>query len=506
MSPQKILSAAQIRALDQQTVSLESITSYELMERASRAFSQQFQKDYPDTEQKMLIVCGPGNNGGDGLAIARMLYEACYEVRVLVIKLGQNSPDQQENLKRLQEKRGVPIEWLSAGEHLPVLSDVEIIIDGLFGSGLNRPIEGYWAQLIAHLNESNAERVAIDLPSGLFADAISEGAIFKAHRTYTFQLPKLSFFAPEHAPFLGQWLVLDIQLHPEALAAKETPYFYFPSEAAASFLKTRGRFDHKGTYGHALIIAGSYGKIGAAILCARAALRAGCGLVSTHLPVCGYAIMQIAFPEAMVLTDCHREVFTSPPDLRPFAAVGLGPGLGTNALTQAALLSLLKSAQQPLVLDADALNMLGDHPDWQALIPRHSILTPHPKEFSRLFGSTTDSFRRWERLQQQAQRLQCYILLKGGNTVIATPEGKLYFLTVGNPGMGTAGAGDVLTGIICGLLAQGYTSHEATLLGACLHGLAGDLAAAEQQMESIIAEDIIQYLGKAFAQLRTNHG
>jgi NAD(P)H-hydrate epimerase len=503
MSPLKILSAAQLRALDQQTISLESITSYELMERASRAFTRQFQKDYPETGQKILLICGPGNNGGDGLAIARMLYEACYEVSTLVIKLGKSSPDQQENLQRLQEKRGVPIQWLSAGEPLPDLSDADIIIDGLFGSGLNRPIEGYWSQLITHLNESDAERVAIDIPSGLFADAISGGTIFKADRTYTFQLPKLSFFAPEHGSFLGEWLVLDIQLHPQALAAKETSHFYFPGEAAATFLKTRGRFDHKGTFGHALIIAGSYGKIGAAILCARAALRAGCGLVSTHLPVCGYEIMQIAFPEAMVLTDPHREIFTSPPDLDAYAAVGLGPGLGTNALTQAALFTLLKSAHQPLVLDADALNILGKHPDWQALIPRHSILTPHPKEFARLFGPTTDSFQQWEELQQQAQRLQCYILLKGGNTVVATPEGQLYFLTVGNPGMGTAGAGDVLTGIISGLLAQGYTSYEATLLGACLHGLAGDLAADEQQMESIIAEDIIQYLGKAFAKLRT---
>lgn len=505
MSPLKILSAAQVRALDQQTVSLESITSYELMERASRAFALQFQKDYPDTDKKIFLVCGPGNNGGDGLAIARMLYEACYEVSVLVIKLGKSSPDQQENLKQLQEKRGVPIQWLSAEEELPDLSGVDIIIDGLFGSGLNRPIEGYWAQLVTHLNENDAERIAIDVPSGLFADALSEGVVFKARRTYTFQLPKLSFFAPEHAPFLGQWHLLDIGLHPEAMAAKDTANFYFPSEAAAAYLKTRGRFDHKGTYGHTLIIAGSYGKIGAAILCARAALRAGCGLVTAHVPVCGYTILQIAFPEAMVLTDRHREVFTSPPNLTPYAAVGLGPGLGTNALTQAALLSLLKNAQQPLVLDADALNILGEHPDWQALIPRHSILTPHPKEFSRLFGPTPDSFRKWEQLRQQAQRLQCYILLKGGNTVIATPEGQLYFLTVGNPGMGTAGAGDVLTGIICGLLAQGYTSQEATLLGACLHGLAGDLAADEQQMESIIAEDIIQYLGKAFAKLRTCH-
>ncbi|MGH1435314.1 MAG: NAD(P)H-hydrate dehydratase [Lewinella sp.] len=506
MLPLKILSAAQIRILDQQTISLEPISSYDLMERASRTFVQQYQKEYTDLDQQTLIVCGPGNNGGDGLAIARMLYEASYEVSVLVVNLGKSSEDQQTNLKRLHKKRGVPIQTLSEGDKLPDLTNIEIIIDGLFGSGLNRPISSYWEQLITHLNENPARRIAIDIPSGLFADSSSRGIIFKADRTYTFQLPKLSFFAPENAPYIGRWTVLDIQLHQQALATQTTAYSYFPIQAAAGFLKTRGRFDHKGTFGHSLIIAGSYGKIGAAILSVRAALRAGCGLVTTHLPVCGYEIMQIAFPEAMVLTDPHREVFTTPPDLGAYAAIGIGPGLGTNSLTQAALLSLLKKAQQPLVLDADALNILGEHSDWQTLIPKNSILTPHPKEFSRLFGQTTNSFSRWKRLQEKAQQLQCYILLKGGNTAIATPEGQLFFLTVGNPGMGTAGAGDVLTGIICGLLAQGYTSKEAALLGTCLHGLAGDLAAVDQQMESIIAEDIIQYLGKAFAKLRTYHG
>jgi NAD(P)H-hydrate epimerase len=503
MPRQKILSAPQIRALDQQTIALEPISSSDLMERASRAFFQAFEHNFPNFDQSILVVCGSGNNGGDGLAIARMLHEAAYSVQVIVADLGSGSPDQQHNLQRLRDKRVIPLELLAKGAELPDLTAVDVIIDGLFGSGLNRPVEGYWAQLIDHLNTAKATRLAIDIPSGLFADRPSEGSIFRADHTYTFGLPKLAFFAPENATYTGQWTVLDIGLHEDALAAKATNNYYFPAPAAAKMLKNRGRFDHKGTFGHTLLITGSYGKIGAAILCARAALRAGCGLVSTHVPVCGHAIMQVAFPEAMVLTDRHREVFATPPELAPYAAIGIGPGLGTNSLTQAALLQVLKQTDKPLVLDADALNILGLHPDWQAFVPVNSILTPHPKEFARLFGEQHDSFDRWETLRAAAQRLQVYLLLKGGNTVIANPAGELHFLTVGNPGMGTAGAGDVLTGIICGLLAQGYRSEEAALLGACLHGIAGDLAAREQQMESVIAEDIIQYLGKAFAQLRT---
>lgn len=505
MPKQKILSASQIRALDQQTIALEPISSIDLMERASRAFVKQFCKDFKETEQHILIIAGPGNNGGDALAVARMLHEAAYHVSVIVANFGQRTSDQQQNLQRLKDKRVIPLSIIQADDELPKLEGVNIFIDGLFGAGLNRPVSGYWATLLDHLNQAPVVSVAIDVPSGLYIDQASTGSILRADYTYTFQLPKLAFFAPENADYLGKWTVLDIGLYQEALAAKHSSNYHFPSSATANLLKKRGRFDHKGTFGHALIIAGSYGKIGAAILSARAALRAGCGLVTTHLPVCGYPIMQIAFPEAMVQVDRHREVFTTPPDLTTYAAVGIGPGLGTNALTKAALLNVLENTEQPLVLDADALNILGEHPSWQAHIPPDSILTPHPKEFARLFGEQANSFDCWQTLREQAQRLQCYILLKGGNSVVATPQGDLNFLTVGNPGMGTAGAGDVLTGVLCGLLAQGYSSVDTLLLGVCLHGIAGDIAAAEQEMESVIAEDIINYLGRAFAKLRKDN-
>ena len=506
MSIMKIISAEQTRFLDQQTIVTEPISSIDLMERASRAFTTAFEDDYRPSYRKTYILCGPGNNGGDGLAIARMLHEAAFEVEVWLAEIGAASTDHQENLDRLRVEAVVPIHLLTKGTPFPALPPKSILIDGLFGSGLNRPIEGYWADLINYLNEQPISRIAIDVPSGLRADEASSGAIVKAEQTYTFQLPKLAFFAPENAVSVGRWQVLNIGLSAAALADLSTPNHYFPLHAAPILVKDRGRFDHKGTFGHSLIIAGSHGKIGAATLSAKAALRAGCGLVTVQVPACGYTIMQLAFPEAMVLVDPHQEIFTSPPDLAGYQAIGIGPGLGTNWLTRQALRELLEQAQSPLVLDADALNILGLHPEWQPLIPKDSILTPHPKEFERLFGPTSNSFERWQLLGEQAQRLGCYVVLKGGNTVLASPNGQLHFFTLGNPGMGTAGSGDTLTGILCGLLAQGYTPEDAAVLGLCVHGLAGDLACAEQEMEGLIAEDILNNLGRAFSQLRQMRG
>lgn len=503
MAISKILSAQQTQTLDQETIRQEPISSIDLMERASRTFFHAFQREFGTTDREICLICGPGNNGGDGLAIARMLHEAAYEVVVWRVVIGQPSADHQINYDRLLAKRVISVMDLSETSDLPIPEEGSILIDGLFGSGLNRPIGGVWGHWIDRLNEAKITRVAIDVPSGLMADQPSSGNIVQADLTLTFQLPKLAFFAPENARYIGRWEVLDIGLSETALEQIDSPNYYVPLHATPSMLQQRGRFDHKGTFGHCLIIAGSHGKIGAAILSAKAALRSGCGLVSVQVPGCGYAILQIAFPEAMVIVDPHQEIFTTAPVLDSFQAVGIGPGLGTNWLTRKALQELLTTTDLPLVLDADALNILGMQKDWQADIPKDSILTPHPKEFERLFGPTSESFSRWELLREQARRLSSYILLKGGNTVIASPDGELYFLNVGNPGMATAGAGDVLTGIISGLLAQGYTSHTATILGAVLHGLAGDIAADQQQMESLIAEDIIKNLGAAFGNLRS---
>lgn len=476
-----------------------------LMERAAAAFVAAFRRDFPDTDVPVTILCGPGNNGGDGWAAARILQQAAYSVTVWEARTGTStSEDNELNKARAIATRTVDVVSLSDRSPFPALPDGCILIDAFLGSGLGRPVEGYWADLLVYLNGLPITRVAIDIPSGLFADKANAptDVILRAERTYSFQLPKLAFFAPENAPFVGAWTLLDIGLLSSAIAAQATDFYHLQADALRPWLHARGRFDHKGTYGHALIVAGSFGKMGAALLSAQAALRAGCGLVTMHVPRCGYEIAQIAFPEAMVQVDRHRQIWTETPDTDRYNAIGVGPGVGTNGLTVQALEALLRQATCPLVLDADALNMLAANPELLALLPPGSLLTPHPKEFERLFGPTTDSFARWALLRDQARALGCYILLKGGNAAIATPDGRCYFSTVGNPGMATAGAGDVLTGVISGLLAQGYPPEHAMLLGVYLHGLAGDLAAQADQMESIIAADIIHHLGAAFRALR----
>lgn len=500
----KILSAQQTRELDQYTITHEPIASIDLMERASNAFVDWFRMHYRDLDRMVVFFCGTGNNGGDGLAVARLLHEHTYRVRVYLCAVGDSrSPDNATNLARLREKRVIPIGLVESGGAFPPSEPDSIVVDALFGSGLSRPVEGYWAELLVYLNTQPVERVAIDLPSGLFADLPAEGPAFQAHRTLSFQLPKLAFFLPANGEAVGEWAVRSIGLSEEGIAAAKTNYYVLETSTLQRQLRRRGRFDHKGTFGHALIVAGSYGKMGASILCSRAALRAGAGLVTVHAPRCGYEILQIAFPEAMVQVDDHQFVFSEMGPVDSYQAIGVGPGLGTDSLTCSALEALLKASKRPLVMDADALNLMAYHPHLWAHVPEGSILTPHPKEFKRLFGPSTDDVARLELQRAEAQERRLVIVLKTGATSIAAPDGRLFFNTTGNPGMGTAGTGDVLTGILTGLLAQGYDSLTAAQLGVYLHGLAGDLAAEELEQECLLAEDVIRYLGRAFRQLKS---
>lgn len=499
----KILTAEQTRELDRYTIAHEPIASLALMERAARAFTTWFIERFTDRDRPVWLYCGPGNNGGDGLAVARMLHEDGYEVRVIRCLIGdQLSDDNRYNLERLQSKRVVAIQTLQPNDALPSVPAGAIVVDALFGSGLSRPVTGYWAHLLDQLNEQPVVRVAIDVPSGLFADRHTEGTTLHADYTVCFQLPKLAFFLPENGEAVGEWVVVPIGLHPQALAAAATPYHYLQAADLRPLLYHRRRFDHKGTFGHALIVAGSYGKMGACILSSRAALRAGAGLVTVHVPRCGYEIIQIAFPEAMAIVDQHKFAFSQVGDLDRYDAVGVGPGLGTNDVTFCALRDLIEAADQPLVLDADALNIISHHPELLSELPPHSILTPHPKEFERLFGATDNDFTRLEVLRERARTHQLVIVLKSGATAIAAPDGTIYFNSTGNPGMGTAGTGDVLTGMLTGLLAQGYSPLEAAQIGVFLHGLAGDLAAADLEQECLIAEDLISHLGKAMRALK----
>ncbi|MGB3798802.1 MAG: NAD(P)H-hydrate dehydratase [Lewinella sp.] len=498
----RILTAEQHRQLDAATMLQDGISSLDLMERAATAWAKRFMQLYSDKDREIVVVCGPGNNGGDGLVIARLLRFEAYTVSVMWADIASGSEDNLANRRRGRDI-GVHIRTLSKGDAFPSFRRNSLVVDALFGTGLSRPIQGYWADLVEHINEQPVLRVAVDLPSGLYPDEPSTGAIIKAHRTLSLGYPKLCLFAPSNTVYLGHWELVRFRLaRPAENTDGDPANVMLTRSLVRPLLRERSANDHKGTFGHALLIAGSYGKMGAAIICARALLRAGAGLVTAHVPRVGYEIMQIGLPEAMCVIDDHRYHFTSAEDVSNYDALAVGPGIGKNTATKEGLFRLIEEREGPMVIDADALNILGENPERIPQLPKHSVLTPHPKEFERLFGQTENDFERWELQRRKARELGLVILLKTGYTTIATPDGQLFFNTTGNPGMGTGGTGDALTGIVTGLLAQGYPSIDAARLAVFLHGLSGDIAARELQQESLLAEDVVSHLGRAFGKLK----
>ncbi len=498
----KIFTTKQIRAWDAYTIEHEPVSSVDLMNRAAQAFTDWFTGIYTDTERPVFVVAGTGNNGGDGVAAARLLHFKFYNVKVLVCDFsGKHSADFDAQIKALPPRDAVPVQWLNDAGHLPEIPKNAVIIDALFGTGLTRKLSGEWFELLEWINCQPCDIVSIDLPSGLFADKYSPWYSVLARRTFTFETPKLAFLLSGNSSSIGEWACGSIGLHPEFARQTDTPYNLLTLEEVRPLVESRSRFAHKGTFGHALLVNGSHGKMGAAVLAARACLRAGVGLLTVHMPGCGYDIMQISAPEALCSADKHAEICTHLPDPNEYAVVGAGCGIGTAPQTAAALEQLLHKTEKPVVLDADALNLLSKHPDWWKWIPEDSILTPHPKEFDRLFGASGNSFKRLDRQMKSARSQRVFIVLKGAYSSIATPEGDCYFNSTGNPGMATGGSGDVLTGILTALLAQRYEPLDACLLGVYLHGLAGDLAAAELSQPGMTAGDLVDFLPKAWIKL-----
>jgi ADP-dependent NAD(P)H-hydrate dehydratase / NAD(P)H-hydrate epimerase len=499
----KLFSAEQIRLWDQYTIQHEPIISIDLMERAAAQCVDWLERNNY-TDHLFHIFCGKGNNGGDGLAIARMLSQRKMTVAVHILEFGHRGTDDfQTNLARLHQYPGITIRFIQSEENFHALNSDDIVIDALLGSGLNRGLEGVTANLVRHINNSGCTIISIDIPSGLFTDRSSKGeTVIKANHTLSFQCYKLAFLMAENASFVGNVHILDIRLHPDFYPAVTSNYELTDAERILSIYKPRIKFGHKGNFGHALIVAGSYGKIGAAILAAKACLRSGAGLLSCHIPKCGYDSMQTSLPEAMVMTDFNSSFNTKlEDDPSKYEAIGLGPGIGTASETKMMLREILGSCRRPLVLDADALNIISSQEGMLKMIPPGSILTPHPKEFKRLFGETENEFERIQLALEKAKEWNLVVVVKGHHTLIAAPDGKAYFNSTGNAGMATAGSGDILTGIVTGLLAQGYTSLDAAILGVFIHGTAGDIAAKKMSMEAMIAGDIIECLPEAFLTL-----
>ena len=500
----KLFSCKQIAEIDCLTMQLEPISSIDLMERASAQIADWLLANV-ERYQSVLIFAGPGNNGGDALAVARMLAYADYRCTVYLASFGRElKGDPATNWQRLEEQNKVLLKKINSEGDFPEISSESVVIDGLFGSGLNKPLEGLAAKLVQHVNNSGARIISIDIPSGLFGEnnlPNIAGDIIKASQTLTLQFPKLSLLFAENERFVGAFTVLPIGLYPRAIEQIESRYHFLTGDFISGKIKKRTKFSHKGTHGHALLIAGSYGKMGAAVLASKACLRSGPGLLTVHIPKKGYEIMQISVPEAMISIDSSETFFSEIQDLAMFSAVGIGPGLGKKAETQKALKLMLLKKSEKLVMDADALNILSENKDWFSLLPETAILTPHPKEFERLAGKSENSFDRLQKQMQFSAAHKVIVVLKGAHTSISFPDGRVFFNSTGNPGMATAGSGDVLTGIILGLLAQSYSAEEAALIGVYLHGLAGDLACTKTGENALIAGDIIEHLGAAFLQL-----
>lgn len=494
----KIFTAEQIRQCDEFTIKHGGISSLELMERAATIVTEWLISNR--SFQRCIIFCGSGNNGGDGFAVARLLYQQGYDVDVFTDENFEFSPDAAKNFERIKSVSGIDIFSFDELNVYHFATD-NLILDALFGTGLNRPISGKVAEVISFLNTLEIPKVSIDIPSGLYADKNLENdsVVFKADDTLSFQFWKKSFLHPGTGSYCGNVHILDIGLSAEYIDKTFTKQFTVDSSVARKIYRPRDQFSHKGNFGKSAIVAGSYGKIGAAVLAVQAALRTGSGITFAVSPICGYEILQISCPEAMFIEsgEKYANIFEIPDD----AVCGIGPGLGTDEQTRNSLLSFLSSQKKSLVLDADALNIIASDPENLHLIPEGSVLTPHVKEFARLFGFGQNSFERLEIAQKSAKIHNIVIVLKGHYTQIVTSNSVYYNLT-GNPGMAKGGSGDVLTGIITSLLAQNYSSEEAAILGVWLHGKAGDLAAEKHSQEAMLASDLIAELGNAFQRLK----
>ncbi len=496
----KIFSSEQIKKLDAATIEKEGITSIELMERASGAFVKEFTKFY-GKEYPVNILCGLGNNGGDGMAIARMLMNKAYNVNVFVVSFDNSTASKEFTAEFLKLEDMIDIRQITQRRDIPVFDPEAVIIDAMLGSGINRNITGLLAEVITTVNNTKCEIIAVDIASGLFSSKSNlEQAIIQPTFTFSFQVPKLAFFLPQNQFYTGELKLLEIGLDEEFIINEPSPYVLIEKKSIIKLIKKRAKFSHKGNYGHVMLFAGSHGKMGASMLAAKGAFKTGCGLITLLTEENETAIVQSGIWEAMCVSYKASDNIPALPDNKNFT-LGIGPGIGLGDLSLRFLEYLLKYNSKPLVIDADGLNLVSLNPHLLKLIPAKSILTPHPKEFERLAGSWSNDYERLEKQRGYSITHNIYLILKGAHSSITTPEGFVYINSSGNAGMATAGSGDVLTGIITSFLAQNYTPEQAAILGVFLHGLAGDLAASEIGQNSLMAGDIINFLPNAFKEL-----
>lgn len=493
----KILTANQIKNCDTATIE-KGIKSISLMEKAATKCANWIVDNFK-SNQSFSIFCGNGNNGGDGFAIARMLYEKGFDVGVFIDENNSKfSEDAKINLNKIKPISGITIKDYSEFDN----RDNSVIIDALFGYGLNRELSEEFKNLIENLNQIKASKISVDIPTGLFADKMidEDSVVFKADFTLTFQFYKRSFLHPETGKFCGRIIVLNIDLDEDFINKTETDYFVIDETVIKNIYKPREEFSHKGTFGKSILVGGSYGKMGAILMSSLSALKTGSGLTFTIAPECGNVILQSQIPEAMFVGSGGN--YIDKIEIQENVVYGIGPGLGKEKQTQKALFEFLDRYNQYVVLDADALNIIAENQKLN-LIPKHSVITPHPLEFERLFGKTENSFERIELAKQKAKELQIFIILKDHHTAVITPEKKVFYNITGNSGMAKGGSGDVLAGILTSLISQKYDIEKACIFGVWLHGKAGDFAAAAYSKESMLPADLINKIGSVYQYLNT---
>lgn len=495
----KILSASQTKEADQFTIEHEPISSLMLMERAAQRATHKLLELFP--EGRFAIFCGKGNNGGDGLVISRLLAEKGFAVQTIVIEhKGEGSADFEENLKALQAT-DAEISHLKEGDEINgLIIPQAIIIDAILGSGLNRPLKGFIADVVKDLNQLPFPKVAVDIPTGLFADDNSENALKKVlqvDNTLTFQHPKRAFLHSKTAEIAGQVHVLDIGLKAEFYHEAKSHEYFVEEWEVSGFYRPRSKFSFKGTYGHAYLVAGQPDKAGAALLCAEAAMRSGCGLLTVNIPQEVKTALNTRLPEAMVhLRGEESELLD-----QAYSAIGCGPGFGTAEASAKLLKKLIQNAGQPMVLDADALNILSENKTWLPFLKPLTILTPHPGEAKRLLGVKELGWDYPQQMREFSKKYGVIVILKNAITSVFAPDGKVFYTDFASPALATAGTGDVLTGIILGLLAQGYQALHAALLGVYLHGTAGKYAGLTKAEECVLAADITLNLSSVYQKL-----
>lgn len=495
-----LLTAAQTKDWDAATLRQQGISAQQLMERAARACTGWLLKKYT-TQTPFIVLCGCGNNGGDGMAIIRFLLQAGFAVKGFLLK-HQDRLSADAAAQELLLPNGA-LQVLTPGSLLEDLPPHIVLVDALLGAGTARPLSGWLNEFVTHINQLDNEKISIDMPSGLQADQLPlpEDVVLKATHTLALQQFKRSLLHPEGGRYGGQLHRIDIGLDGDFLSRTESPFQTIEAHTVNSLFRQRDVFSHKGTLGTALIIAGSYGMMGAAALAANAAGRAGAGKVKALVPACGYGILQTLAPEALCLVSGTEQLTEMAAFTDGVSGLAAGPGIGDSAATKDALRALLTQQTKPMVLDADALNIISGEKEMLLQLPPRSILTPHPKEFERLFGATENSMARLELAREKAIAHQVLIVMKDRFTVIVTPSGDCWYNLRGAAAMATAGSGDVLTGVLAGILAQGYSPFAAAVLGVHVHALAGEYATKAMGIHATLAGDLVQQLGAAFREL-----